>query len=118
MAIPAKPSPPFPIRNYPHLYEINTRSWLEQLSAKLGRRITLAEVPDSEWDALEQVGFNIVWLMGIWQRSPESRRIMLEDPANRAAYDSALPGWKPSDVIASPYAIAGYVPDPRIGTYA
>jgi hypothetical protein len=118
MAIPAKPSPPFPIRNHPHLYEINTRSWLEQLSAKLGRRITLAEVPDSEWDALEQVGFDIVWLMGIWQRSPESRRIMLEDPANRAAYDSALPGWKPSDVIASPYAIAGYVPDPRIGTWA
>ncbi len=115
---PPKTSPPFSIRNHPHLYEINTWVWLEQLSARFGRRVTLADVPDSEWDAFVQLGFNVVWLMGVWQRSPESRRIMLEDPANRAGYDAALPGWKPSDVIASPYAVAGYVPDPRIGTWA
>jgi len=55
--------------------------------------------------------------MGVWQRSPESRRIALANPANTASYDRALPGWKPSDVIGSPYAVAGYVPDPRIGTW-
>src|SRR5271167_2195290 len=113
-----KSSPPFSIRNHPHLYEINTWTWLEQLSARLGRRITLAEVPDSEWDTLAQLGFNVVWLMGVWLRSPESRRITLEDPANGAGYDAALPGWKPDDVIASPYAVRGYAPDPRIGTWA
>jgi Alpha amylase, catalytic domain len=118
MAPPPKIPPAFSIRNHPHLYEINTWAWLEQLSARLGRRITLADVPDSEWEALAQLGFNVVWLMGVWQRSPESRRIMIEDPANRAGYDAALPGWTPSDVIASPYAVAGYFPDPRIGTWA
>ncbi|MGH9745478.1 MAG: alpha-amylase family glycosyl hydrolase [Candidatus Acidiferrales bacterium] len=118
MAPPTKPPSAFPIRNHPHLYEINTWSWLEQLSARLGHRITLAEVPDSEWDALAKLGFNIVWLMGVWQRSEESRRIMLEDPGNRSAYDAALPGWKPSDVIASPYAVRDYVPDPQIGDWA
>ena len=118
MAAPPKTSVPFSIRNHPHLYEINTWSWLEKLSARLGRHVTLADVPDAEWDTIAQFGFNVVWLMGVWQRSPESRRIMLEDPANRASYDAALPGWKPSDVIASPYAVAGYVPDPRIGTWA
>jgi hypothetical protein len=107
----------FPLPPHPHLYEINTWTWLEQLSARLGRLIRLADVPDSEWDALAKKGFNIVWLMGVWQRSPEARRIALASPANPPLYDRALPGWKPEDVVASPYAVAGYVPDPRIGAW-
>jgi hypothetical protein len=106
------------MRPHPHLYEINTWSWLEQLSARLGRTITLAGVPVAEWDALAQLGFDVIWLMGVWQRSPESRRINLENPANVAAWDLALPGWKPADIVASPYAVAQYQPDPRIGDWA
>ena len=106
-----------PLRTHPHLYEINTWAWLEELSANAGRRITLAEVPDSEWDRIAQRGFNIVWLMGLWRRSEESRRIALADDGNRALYDRALPGWKPEDVIGSPYAVTDYTPDPRIGTW-
>jgi len=109
--------PAFSLRMHPHLYEINTWAWLEQLSDRLGRRIALAEVPDGEWAAVARLGFDAVWLMGVWQRSPESRRVALEDPANFAAYDAALPGWKPGDIIGSPYAVAQYVPDPRIGTW-
>jgi hypothetical protein len=107
----------FAIRAHPHLYEINTWAWLEQLSARLGRRITLADVPDAEWDSLAELGFNIVWLMGVWQRSPESRRIKLENPQNHPEFEAALPGWTPSDAIGSPYSIVDYVPDPRIGTW-
>ena len=110
-------APVFVPRPHPHFYEINTWTWLESLSAKLGRTICLADVPDSEWDSLAGRGFDIVWLMGIWQRSPESRRVALADPANPPQYDRALPGWKPSDVISSPYAVAQYLPDPRIGTW-
>ena len=106
------------MRTHPHLYEINTWTWLEQLSARLGHPVSLEDVPDSEWDRIAQLGFDIVWLMGIWQRSPASRRIMLADPANYAAYDRVLPGWQDSDVIGSPYAVAQYVPDPRIGTWS
>lgn len=105
-------------RPHPHLYEINTWAWLEQLSVKLGRLIRLEDVPDSEWDAIAARGFDIVWLMGVWKRSEESRRIALADPANAPQYDRALPGWKSSDVISSPYAVAEYSPDPRIGTWA
>lgn len=105
------------LRTHPHLYEINTWAWLEGLSAKAGRRITLADVPDAEWDAIAQRGFDIVWLMGLWQRSEESRQIVLADPGNRAQYDRVLPGWKPEDVIGSPYAVKDYVPDPRIGNW-
>ena len=118
MALPKSSPSPFTIRNHPHLYEINTWTWLDELSARFGRPITLAEVPDSEWDALAQRGFNIVWLMGVWLRSPESRRIMLEDAGNCATYDAALPGWTPDAVIASPYSVRDYAPDPRVGTWA
>lgn len=110
-------TPVFQARPHPHLHEINTWAWLEDLSMKLGRMIRLADVPDSEWDSIAIRGFDIVWLMGIWQRSPESRRVALTDPANPPQYDRALPGWKPSDVISSPYAVSQYSPDPRIGTW-
>ena len=108
----------FQPRPHPHLYEINTWTWLEQLSARLGKNINLAEVPDSEWDALAALGFNIVWLMGVWQRSPISRRMNAENPANAAQFSLALPYWKPADVISSAYSITGYVPDARIGNWA
>ncbi len=117
MPTPAASAQKFQPRSHPHLYEINTWTWLEQLSARLGKNITLAEVPESEWDALAARGFNIVWLMGVWQRSPVSRRLALENPANAAQFDLALPGWKPADVISSPYAVTGYVPDARIGSW-
>ncbi|MFZ0883514.1 MAG: alpha-amylase family glycosyl hydrolase [Candidatus Acidiferrales bacterium] len=105
----------FQIRPHPHLYEINTWAWLEGLSARYKKNITLANVPDSEWDALAKLGFNIIWFMGVWKHSEESRRIMLENRANHPDFDRALPGWKASDVIGSPYAVAGYIPDERIG---
>ena len=107
----------FPLRPHPHLYEINTWAWLERLSARLGRLVRLADVPDTEWDAIAQRGFDIVWLMGVWQHSAEARRIELADPANKPLFDRVLPGWTPEDVIGSPYSIARYVPDARIGTW-
>jgi hypothetical protein len=115
-APPPSLSPPFPLRPHPHLYEINTWAWLEELSARLGRFIKLADVPDSEWDTLAQRGFDIVWLMGIWQRSAEARRIALE-PYHADSYARALLGWKPDDIVGSPYAVAQYAPDPRIGSW-
>ncbi|MGA3294750.1 MAG: alpha-amylase family glycosyl hydrolase [Candidatus Acidiferrales bacterium] len=114
----ARPAKPFPLRPHPHLYEINAWSWLEKLSARLGRLVKLVDVPDAEWDSIAQRGFDIVWLMGIWRRSAEARRIELADPATPPLFERVLPGWTPDDVIGSPYSIAEYVPDPRIGTWA
>jgi hypothetical protein len=34
---------------YPVIYEINTWVWLEELSRKQRKPITLATVPDQEW---------------------------------------------------------------------
>jgi glycosidase len=115
--VPITKTPPFFMRSNPLLYEINAWAWLEQLSTQLGRTIDLSGVPDAEWDSLAQLGFDAIWLMGVWQRSPVSRQISLDDPANVSDFDRALPSWTPADVVGSPYAVMQYVPDPRIGTW-
>lgn len=118
MPLEKLPSQSFRLRPHPHLYEINTWTWLEQLSAQIGCSIKLAEVPDAEWDSLAKRGLDIIWLMGVWQRSPASRQITLADPADFPVFDRVLPGWTPRDVVGSPYSVARYVPDPKIGTWS
>lgn len=54
----------------------NTYVWLYQLSKKYNREIkTLDQIPDEELDLLSSYGFNALWLIGIWERSPASRKI-------------------------------------------
>lgn len=108
----------FSYRPHPHLYEINTWVWLEELSAKLGRYVALRDVPDEQWDRLRSLGFDFVYLMGVWQRSAIGRRIFSTNPAEFPQFDAALPGWRMADVVGSPYSIQNYVPDGRIGTFA
>src|SRR4051794_6663112 len=54
---------------HPFIYEINTWVWLDELSARQGKELGLAGVPASEWDAIAALGFDAVWLMGVWERS-------------------------------------------------
>jgi|SRR5579875_246869 len=108
---------PFLFRPHPHLYEINTWAWLEELSAKFGQRISLANVPSSEWNQIAALGFDFVWLMGIWERSPAGRRVFQTDPSNFPGFDQSLPEWKLSQIVGSPYSVRQYQPDPRIGSW-
>ena len=59
----------------PLIYEINTWVWLQELRQQYQRPISLAEVPPAEWDVLASWGFDAVWLMGVWERSPAGRDI-------------------------------------------
>jgi len=111
-----EPSTKFSYRAHPHLYEINTWVWLEELSAKHGQCLSLQEVPGEEWDRLAAMGFDFVYLMGVWRRSLVGRRIFRTDPRNFPNFDGALPGWKMRDVVGSPFSIQDYSPDPRIAT--
>ena len=50
--------------------------WLDQLSRKYQRPIQrLDQIPDAELAALARWGFNALWLIGLWERSPASQRI-------------------------------------------
>ncbi len=73
----------------------NTYVWLDQLSKKYGREIVrLDQIPDQELDILEKRNFNGLWLIGIWERSPASRKIkhLMGNP----------------DAISSAYALYDY----------
>ncbi|MGD8396543.1 MAG: alpha-amylase family glycosyl hydrolase [Candidatus Eiseniibacteriota bacterium] len=54
----------------------NTYVWLDQLSRRYQREIRrLDQVPDEELDTLAARGMTALWLIGLWERSPASRRI-------------------------------------------
>ncbi len=98
-----------------NLYEINTVVWLQQLSLKYQQALSLGTVPDHEWDRLENLGFDLVWLMGMWQRSPVGRKMAIETTPLHAGLEEALPGWSPQGIGGSPYSIQAYEPDLLIG---
>jgi hypothetical protein len=99
----------------PTIYELNTAVWLHRLGGARGRALALDEVPGAEWDALAALPVDAVWLMGVWQRSPEGLRIAREDPELGAGNRAALPDLRPEDVIGSPYCVRDYVVDERFG---
>ena len=100
---------------HPFIYEINTWPWLTALSADAGRPIDLATVPEQQWDVIADAGFDGVWLMGVWERSPAGVAIALTDSDLVGAFGVALPGWQPQDVVGSPYCVRNYVVDPHLG---
>jgi len=99
----------------PTVYEINTAAWLQRLGRGRGRPLDLGEVPGSAWDVLAALGVDVVWLMGVWQRSPAGRAIALAEPSLVAGYRAALPDLRDEDVIGSPYCVHDYVVDERFG---
>ncbi len=104
-------------RQHPHLYQIHTWVWLDQLSRQAGRSVRLGDVPDTEWDHLARQGFDLVYLLGMWQRSPAGRHIFRTDAASFPVFDQALPGWTVRSIVGSPFSIRDYTPDERIGSW-
>ena len=107
--------PTAPWRPGPLIYEINTWTWLHGLSAAHQEPVTLGTVPDDALDALAAWGFDALWLMGVWERSPLSRQVAREHPDLQEGYRSALPDFTLDDVIGSPYAVRRYAVDPALG---
>ena len=79
--------------------------WLYQLTNKYGRPIEkLDQIPEEEIDKIAASGFTGLWLIGIWERSPASRKIkrMCGNPEAEASayslmeYEIAddLGGWE------------------------
>ncbi|WP_353946178.1 alpha-amylase [Streptomyces sp. HUAS MG91] len=99
----------------PVVHEVNTRVWLRELGPRTGRPPGLAEVPKDAWDELTPAGVDVVWLMGVWERSPLGRSIALGDPVLRASFDAAVPGTREEDIAGSPYCIRRYAVDEALG---
>ncbi len=81
---------------------------LGELSRALGRPATLADVPNALLDRIAALGFDWVYLLGVWQTGEAGCRVSRTDPGLRAGYDHDLPGWTDHDVCGSPFAITAY----------
>src|SRR3989440_699031 len=102
-------------RKHPTVYEINTWVWLSELGRARGSRVGLGDVPREELERLAGYGFDALWLMGVWERSPAARRISRTNPALLEEYARTLPDYTEDDIVGSPYAITGYRVDPSLG---
>lgn len=103
------------LENNPLIYEINTRVWLDELSRAAGKPLSLATVPDEVWDGIAGLGFDAVWLMGVWERSPAGIRISMQSAGLLEDFRRALPDFAAADNVGSPYCIRRYVADAHLG---
>jgi hypothetical protein len=108
---PTMQAPP----RYPSLYQINTRVWLTELSAKLGRPATLDDIPDTELDRLSEMGFDWVWFLSVWQTGLAAQQVSRSNPEWRKEFQETLPDLREEDIAGSGFAITGYTVHTQLG---
>ena len=104
-----------PWPTHPVIYEINSWVWLSELSQKYQRPVTLATVPEQEWDAIASYGFDVVWFMGVWERSPLGIEISMRNKGLLEDFKRALPDFSAQDNVGSPYCVRRYIVDKHFG---
>jgi hypothetical protein len=104
-----------PWPQHPVIYEINTWVWLEELRTKHNASVTLATVPAEEWDQIASLGFDAVWFMGVWERSPAGIAIANQNKGLLEDFRRALPDFRLEDNVGSPYCVRRYVVDQHLG---
>jgi hypothetical protein len=97
------------------VFEINTCVWLQSLADKTGAHVDLSSVPAAEWEEIGRFGFDFVWLMGVWERSPMGRMISNRNEALLQDFRRALPDFQLDDNVGSAYCIRNYVVDQHLG---
>jgi len=100
---------------YPALYQINTRVWLTELSRKLGRPVTLDDLPDAALDHLAEMGFDWLWFLSVWQTGPAGQRVSQSNPEWRREFQDTLPDLREEDIAGSGFAITGYTVHAALG---
>jgi hypothetical protein len=102
-------------QRYPTVYEINTWVWLSEIGRRYGTNVDLSSVPSAEWDAIAGYGFDGVWFMGVWERSPAGIAIANQNKGLLDDFRRALPDFRSEDNVGSPYCVRRYVVDQHLG---
>ncbi|HQJ45524.1 MAG TPA: alpha-amylase family glycosyl hydrolase, partial [Ignavibacteriaceae bacterium] len=97
---------------YPRLLEINSRVWIK----RFGKDATLADVPDSQINFWKSNGYDLIWLMGVWDNNKKVVAEFCFEPDLIKSYNEALKDWRKEDVIGSPYSIDKYEINSLLGT--
>ncbi|MCA1612969.1 MAG: alpha-amylase [Acidobacteria bacterium] len=93
---------------HPTVFEINTWVWLSELGRAAGRPLTLGGVPQSEIARIAAYGFDAVWLMGVWERSPAAREVARSHDGWLGEFRRVLPDLTTEDIVGSGYAVRAY----------
>ena len=104
-----------PWSKHPVIYEINTWVWLNELSRKYNKPVTLATVPSEEWNYLSSFSADALWFMGVWERSPAGIAIANQNKGLLEDFQRALSDFRPEDNAGSPYCVRQYVVDEHLG---
>ena len=94
--------------SYPTLYQVNTRVRLRQLSQQLNRPATLDDFPDTELDEWVKLGFNWIYLLGVWETGLLGRNVSRSHPGWRREYEELLSDLQERDICGSCFAITRY----------
>ena len=94
--------------SHPVLYEVNARVFLNELSATSGKKVTLDNIPDAIIDEWAVLGFDAIWLMGVWTAGKLGIDIARRHEVLHPIYLRALTDFADDDVAGSPYAIHAY----------
>lgn len=100
---------------HPRLLQIDARAWTARLSASAGRRTTLGDIRQSDVDPIVELGFDLVWLTGVWTIGTGSRRLWRGSETLRDQRQQVLPDGSDEDIVGSPYAVAAYEPADNLG---
>jgi glycosidase len=100
---------------YPSLYQVNTRVWMTELARKLGRPVTLDDIPDAELDCLAKLGFDWVWFLSVWQTGAAGQHVSRTNSEWRREFQETLPDLSEGDIPGSGFAITGYTVHNNLG---
>jgi hypothetical protein len=93
-----------PLPAYPTLYQINTRILL----GEIGPQAVLDDIADARLNRLAALGFDAIWMLGVWQTGPAGRQVSRTQPEWRRGYPQDLPDVKEDDICGSPFAVQSY----------
>ncbi|EFA77836.1 hypothetical protein PPL_09334 [Heterostelium album PN500] len=99
------------------MYELSTRPWLYNLSQQYNQNFTqLSQIPMEEFQKIKSMGFDMVWLMGLWQLGEYGLNYDRTNQPLLQHYAQVLPGYTVDDIIGSPYAVTNYTLNTQLGS--
>ncbi len=101
--------------SHPAVYEVNTRVLLHQLSGAGGKPVTLDGIPDRVIEEWAGLGFDAVWLMGVWTTGKIGQDIARAYKPLQEEFRAVLPDLVCDDVLSSPYSVQSYAVSPAVG---
>ena len=100
---------------YPSLYQINTRVWITDIAARIGRPATLDDIPDNELDRLAEMGFDWIWFLSVWSTGEVAQKISRNNAEWKHDFENTLPDLQEKDIAGSGFAITSYTVHPALG---